>query len=163
MSSFTTPLAYVPTSKQVHGRQVFRLTEAFAYEVGHKGSGVAITVPAGFETDFASIPKWADDWFGLNPNGKYAKAAVIHDWLYTNPIAFSRILTRARRQGLLSTWDIKQLRYFADFIFFEAMGVPPVKGLKRIPKYLTRIIMFTAVRLFGARYFNRKYKTLKGE
>ena len=42
---------------------------------------ISITVPAGFVTDFASIPQalWS---FGLSPNGRYSKAAVIHDFLY---------------------------------------------------------------------------------
>lgn len=44
-------------------------------------AAVAITVPRGFVTDFASIPRafWAAD---LSPNGRYSKAAIVHDYLY---------------------------------------------------------------------------------
>jgi hypothetical protein len=49
------------------------------YRVGD--SDVTITVPKGFVTDFASIPQafWSA---GLSPNGKYSKAAIVHDYLY---------------------------------------------------------------------------------
>ena len=49
------------------------------YHVGD--SDITITVPKGFVTDFASIPQafWTT---GLSPNGKYSKAAIVHDYLY---------------------------------------------------------------------------------
>ncbi len=49
------------------------------YRLGQ--TDVTITVPKGFVTDFASIPQpfWAT---GLSPNGKYSKAAIVHDYLY---------------------------------------------------------------------------------
>jgi Protein of unknown function (DUF1353) len=40
----------------------------------------AVTVPKGFVTDFASIPQIF--WTILRPDGDYAYAAVIHDYLY---------------------------------------------------------------------------------
>lgn len=40
----------------------------------------AVTVPKGFVTDFASIPRIF--WSVLPPDGTYAYAAVIHDYLY---------------------------------------------------------------------------------
>jgi hypothetical protein len=55
----------------------WELLEDFAYE--HKG--VLIEVPAGFITDFASIPRILWSW--MPPVGKgFGKAGVIHDWLY---------------------------------------------------------------------------------
>jgi Protein of unknown function (DUF1353) len=41
-----------------------------------------VTVPVGFVTDFASIPRAF--WSLLRPDGDYAYAAVIHDYLYWN-------------------------------------------------------------------------------
>lgn len=38
-----------------------------------------IVVPAGFETDGASVPKFY--WFRIPPFGKHFKAAIIHDFL----------------------------------------------------------------------------------
>jgi uncharacterized protein DUF1353 len=40
----------------------------------------AVDVPTGFVTDFASIPRLF--WSMLRPDGEYAYAAVIHDFLY---------------------------------------------------------------------------------
>jgi Protein of unknown function (DUF1353) len=40
----------------------------------------AVTVPKGFVTDFASIPRVF--WSVLRPDGEYAYAAVVHDYLY---------------------------------------------------------------------------------
>ena len=39
-----------------------------------------VAVPEHFVTDFASIPQVF--WSALRPDGDYAYAAVIHDWLY---------------------------------------------------------------------------------
>ena len=41
------------------------------------------TVPAGFVTDGASIPRAF--WRVLRPFGKYIEAAVLHDYLYAHP------------------------------------------------------------------------------
>ena len=45
----------------------------------YRGRDDTFTVPAGFETDFASVPQL---FLWLVPrSGKYAKAAVLHDYL----------------------------------------------------------------------------------
>lgn len=41
-----------------------------------------IEVPAGFVTDLASVPRLARPF--LDINGRSAKPAVLHDWLYTS-------------------------------------------------------------------------------
>ena len=46
----------------------------------------AVTVPVGFVTDFASIPRVF--WSALRPDGDYGYAAIIHDYLYwEQPVA----------------------------------------------------------------------------
>src|SRR5262249_18421752 len=40
----------------------------------------SVHVPIGFVTDFASIPRMF--WSALRPDGLYAYAAVVHDYLY---------------------------------------------------------------------------------
>lgn len=57
---------------------VFRLLAPLVYFsdlVGHE-----ITVPAGFETDFASVPRLP--FLFLLAGGEANEPAVIHDWLY---------------------------------------------------------------------------------
>lgn len=126
MSSFTTPLVFEPTTKTRQGRPVYELDAPFSYDVGCEGSGFSVHVPFGFETDFASIPKPLRGIFP--PYGPWAKAAVIHDFLYET--------------GQVSRW-------IADRIFFEAMGVLGVG-------FATRITMYMAVRIFGWRSFGHK-------
>jgi Protein of unknown function (DUF1353) len=45
------------------------------------GEYEAVEVPAGFVTDLASIP-WPLWSTGLRPDGQYAYAAIVHDYLY---------------------------------------------------------------------------------
>lgn len=63
----------------------FELLEPLVYlskEIVPPGKVGKITVPAGFKTDYASIPKLL--WNILPPVGRYDRAAVIHDYLYQN-------------------------------------------------------------------------------
>lgn len=94
---FTAPLHLEP----LPGKGLYRTTHDFAYEIGHEGSGLLIEVPAGFETDLATVPRIL--WPILSPyDPRYAAAAVIHDRLYKTP-GFTRIV--------------------ADAIFYEAARV----------------------------------------
>jgi len=75
--------------------------------------------PQGFVTDLASIPRIF--WWLLPPFGKYGKAAVLHDWCYS--------------QGI-------HTKLWADNIFMEAMKVLEVPSWKVA-------IMYRMVRWFG--------------
>lgn len=115
MSSFTTPLIVC----LLDDGNTWKLMEPFDYSIGDLSSGWKIEVPAGFVTDFASVPRIL--WNILPPTGKYGKAAVLHDWLY-------------HRQ--------EYTRAFTDSIFAEAMdalGVPAI----------TRGAMYLGVRIGG--------------
>ena len=46
-----------------------------------------IEVPAGFKTDFNSVPRGLWNVF---PPWQYPEAGVVHDWLYKAPGSFSR-------------------------------------------------------------------------
>lgn len=125
MSSFTSPLRVEITQKKVRGRPLACLIEGFGYEVGALGSGDLVAVPAGFETDFASVPWFL--WSLEPPLGDAGKAAVIHDRLYVTQ-------ERPRRE--------------ADRIFREAMAVLQVPAWKRA-------LLWAGVRVFGARSWRR--------
>ncbi|EDQ5128059.1 DUF1353 domain-containing protein, partial [Salmonella enterica] len=83
-----------------------------------------IEVPVGFVTDLATVPRIF--WSLLPPDGEYAKAAIIHDYLYHYPL-------RNRKES--------------DLIFLDGMKVLGV------PKW-KRIIMYLAVRIFGWKYYH---------
>jgi hypothetical protein len=79
-----------------------------------------VNVPVGFVTDLASVPSWA--WSsGIRPEGRYAYAAIIHDYLY---------------------WTRERPRKEADEIFLMAMVD------SKVDEDLRQRI-YTAVRRFG--------------
>ena len=92
-----------------------------------------VEVPTGFVTDLASVPQWA--WSsGVRPEGPYAYAAIVHDYLY---------------------WMQERPRAEADAIFLIAM-----EDSKVAPGLRKRI--YDAVRLGGRSAWDRNAK-LKGK
>lgn len=125
MSTFTKPLQV-----QLAGKWKFKVLISFEYHIGiypNDDPDKIIRVPAGFNTNFASVPRIF--WTILSPIDEYAKASVVHDWLY-----FCGSHTKTE----------------ADNIFKEAMEV------LNTPKWKIAC-MYWAVRLFGffAWYKNR--------
>lgn len=116
------------------GRCQWLLSASLTYDVGAEGSGETITVPAAFVTDLASIPAPARNIFP--PDGPWAKAAVIHDFLYATQ-------GTGLRGG--KRWIIGRpfyTRQEADGVLREAMAVLGVPAWKRSAIWL-------AVRMFG--------------
>ena len=112
MSGFTTKLDVEITDD---GRRA--LLHSDLVYIGPDGRG--FSVPAGYLTDFATIPR--PFWVFLPPWGNYGRAAILHDWLISCHIV---------------------PRKLADRIFFEAMTTTGVNPL-------VRWIMFIAVRSFA--------------
>jgi hypothetical protein len=90
--------------------------------------GCDIVVPAGFETDLASIPRFF--WRVLPPLGTYSEPAVVHDWLYSVQ---------------------SHVRVLADKVLLEGMTVHNVPNWQRCSIYYS-------VRTFGWAAWNRAKK-----
>ena len=73
-------------------RPTFRLAESLEFGYWFAGGGLWIEVPAGFETDFASVPRLF--WPLFPPTGKWRRAAIVHDYLCDQP-DFPRFLATA--------------------------------------------------------------------
>lgn len=58
-----------------------------------------VSVPVGFVTDFASIPRAF--WSALRPDGDYAYAAVLHDYLYWTQTTSRLKADRVLRAGMV--------------------------------------------------------------
>jgi len=99
-STFTRPLHTGDVSRLEQGRPIRVITKPFEYHLGKFGSGNKVTIPLGYCSDGASVPRPLR-WF-LEPWGKYAQAAIVHDFLY-------------------STWQ--RPRKEADLIFREAIEI----------------------------------------
>jgi hypothetical protein len=104
----------------------WELLEGFYFYYEVNGERLYLNVPSGFITDFASSPRILYPFFP--PIGKYNKATLVHDYLYSKQ----------------SKYDIT--RKEADKIFLQSMGVLGVSK--------KRYLMYLAVRLFGK--FNYK-------
>lgn len=122
MSGFKT----LAEMKHVDGKR-WMLTEPLVYAV----QGVkTITVPKGFVTDYASLPRPLLAVFG-RPSGITAEPAVLHDWLYS-PDGLPLLA-----------------RYRCDEIFLESMKSKGVNWFKRYA-------MYHGVRVFGAAFYKAK-------
>jgi hypothetical protein len=90
--------------------------------------GTEIQVPAGYVTDFASVPPML--WSICPPIGKYNRAALIHDYLYD----------RQYQSGVLGE---AEARKFADLQFLRIANNSNPTGCIR------HYIMYKFVRWFG--------------
>lgn len=88
-----------------------------------KRKKIAVAVPEGYVTDFASIPGFAQGI--ISPFGRHSEAAVVHDWLYT-----------------LGTPGDEKGRRLADRTFRRALHLVGVG-------FVRRYIMYAAVRIGG--------------
>ena len=77
MSAFTQALL-TPTGATREGRAVYRVVNGFTFDIGFLGSGLAVTVPAGFESDGPSVPSWA---LRIVDVGAFIRSAIVHDML----------------------------------------------------------------------------------
>jgi hypothetical protein len=84
MDRFSGKLVLVLLDDKTHGsikdgRSLWGIHEGLTYQTSIGGEGT-ITVPPGFVTDLASIPRLASSIYP--PDGPWVKAAIIHDYLY---------------------------------------------------------------------------------
>jgi len=96
-----------------------------------------IEVPAGFMTDFASVPRFL--WWLIPPWGLYSGPAIVHDYLYTYHSV----------PGAVADSICEIDRPTADRIFYKLMlyvGVSPLRAR----------LMVTAVRIFGGFFWNKQ-------
>ena len=114
MSSFTTP-----ADLRMLDDYRWQVLAPFEYHVGSYPSSTVISVPVGTVTDLATVPRLL--WALFPPHGRYAKAAIVHDFLYAQAIGS---------------------KAYADRTFLEAMEVLEVSRF-------TRMVMYWTVRLFG--------------
>ena len=131
MSNFTNDLIVKSISSTK-----WELVSEFYYYLDEDNENRGIKVPSGFITDFASTPRLA--WSIIPPTGKHTKAAVLHDYLYSDPTCWFIC-------GIeLSKFEIS--RKECDKIFLNAMKVLGVKKWKRT-------IIYLGVRIGGRKHF----------
>lgn len=137
MAGFTTPLEL----EYIDGRK-WKITKPFEYCCGEPGAPIRVEIPAGFVTDFASIPEIL--WNILPPTGSYGKAAVVHDWLYTHRVVMvhGQVKLWSGQRTLPFSSQRLVTRAYADSTLYEAMGVLGT-GI------ITRLVIYLGVRMGG--------------
>ena len=83
---------FPPTVSPFADQTTWLLTRSFRYQI--LDTDLVIEVPAGFVTDFASIPRPL--WTLASPHGFYSRASIIHDFLY-----WDQRCTREQADGIM--------------------------------------------------------------
>lgn len=146
MSSFNSPLI----AEDSNNGKYRRIFVEFSYERGRLGSDNKITVPKGFITDGASVPKWA--WgLGFSPWGEYSKAAVLHDWLYAQQeltkLESDNEFLESMEALTVNTFKrnlmFKMVRWFANGAWKEHKSLmhPEIIAQGSLPTYLDAVFM----------------------
>lgn len=107
----------------------WQVVDGFTYRLGSPDGKEYVSIPAGFVTDFASVPRvlkvvWP------SPGGKWDKPAVVHDFIY--------------RFGFVESADGERrvTRDEGDNIFKEAMGAAGVG-------WMAKACLYRGVRIGG--------------
>jgi hypothetical protein len=123
------------------GRSLWGVERPLTYRPSDGGD--TITVPAGFVTDLASIPRWA--WAVLPPDGPWAKAAVVHDYLYytqgtgiwkSHPASITRTKPYSREESdwvLRDAMEDRGVGVFARNVIWSAVRVGGQNGWDNEP------------------------------
>lgn len=74
------PFLGTPMLRQYNAR-TWQLVSTLDYE----GESQTFTIPRGYITDFASVPRAL--MFLVPPYGAYTRAAILHDWLITDELS----------------------------------------------------------------------------
>lgn len=114
-------------------------------------SGDEYTVPKGFQTNFASVPRplWA--WFA--PFGKYTQAAILHDYFYSgkgvsNRKEADKLFYEAGRSSAMQLISMWIMWFFVRFYAWFAYTSPEGKKGKIDSAGIIGIIM--AIIVLGA-------------
>lgn len=126
--------------------RLYRLMDNYSVviqSVSGPGRLMKITIPKGYQTDLASIPRFIWSLFGLTPDGLYRGAAVVHDFIYGQHIkGTDHCEVIDQFTGTIRFLSRKQ----CDDIFKELIHDSGEDSWKEQA-------MYNAVRIFGRFYF----------
>lgn len=100
MSAFLSPLRVQLLEDTSHdGRGTWQLTSDLVYQ--SDVAGQTFSIPAGFITDYASVPRVPIAYFLVGDTCH--KAAVLHDWLYTVHITTKEIADAVLKEAAIAS------------------------------------------------------------
>lgn len=92
MSSFTKLVV------EVHDGDIFTVAQDFSYYRTHDKNRI-FTVPAGFQTNFASVPRILQLFF--RKKDVYSAASVLHDYLYASKEVSKKEADEILEEGMI--------------------------------------------------------------
>jgi hypothetical protein len=98
MSRFVTRLILGAADERDDGKWIVMQDLVYQSDV----AGMTFTVPAGFGTDLASVPRLPVVY--LLTGGKANSASVVHDWIYTNKMVPRATADAVLREASLLTY-----------------------------------------------------------
>lgn len=72
-------VSYDEAASKVLQKNYWRVREAFLCTFQYRGMDASVTIPEGYLTDGASVPRYL--WWLIPPWGSYGQAAIVHDFL----------------------------------------------------------------------------------
>jgi hypothetical protein len=102
------------------GATLYELVEPLTVVMEVGIGEIRITVPAGFVTDLATVPRVL--WPLMAPSGQHQLAAIVHDYLYQCVGAVSRFLADAIFRDLMAHLDVPLWRRVSAYYAVRAFG-----------------------------------------
>lgn len=114
------PRAHIVPVRLSNNRLGYRLEQHFTSAPQHFHIGV----PAGFEYDGGSAPRWSWSLFGMLPDGLHREATLVHDYLYrynTNHI-YTRLLVDCIFRAMLRDYGVATLKAKIAYVAVRLCG-----------------------------------------
>ena len=112
------PSITLTDENDAHGRPIFRLNSPYTYQIG---PGCYVIVPAGFKTNFGTIPRV---FYWLASPVELREAAIVHDWMCNESVS-------ANGRRPCSGWS----RWMADATLHEILVRIKFPWYRRLPVY----------------------------
>lgn len=97
-------------------RAIIQRSSKYLFELKEPLTLPEVTVPSGFETDLASVPRFL--WSILPPIGKYLEAAIAHDYMYRSAFKNKSFADDVFRKNMsrygVNGWKIKVMYFFVS-------------------------------------------------
>lgn len=132
---------------RVSGDGYFKMDTSMRY--GWAAKNCVVDIPAGFETDFASVPVPFRNLISIN--GRHRLPAVLHDYLYSEAGEIKATHGYSPQDGDVERYEVLIVTYSredADRAFYAAMRQERVNVAQAW-------VMLQAVRLFGGVHLKR--------
>lgn len=113
-----------PTDKYNGRRRIYRLQQAFKFSLSFKGGSESINIPAGYETDLASLPVILQVILGNRDDCGILESSLIHDWLCDNNQP--RFFTNAKMRQVQYVLGVPRWKRWAFFYGLMAFGYKSV-------------------------------------